>query len=31
MNAAASLCYGGYSYVDYSVNELSAIGAPARL
>ena len=27
---AASLSYPGYSYVDYSVSELSAIGAPTR-
>ena len=27
---AASLSYAGYSYVDYSVSELSAIGAPTR-
>ena len=26
----ASLSYPGYSYVDYSVSELSAIGAPTR-
>ena len=25
---AGSLSYVGYSYVDYSVSELSAIGAP---
>lgn len=27
---AASLGYPGYSYVDYSVSELSAVGAPKR-
>jgi hypothetical protein len=28
---AASLFYAGYSYADYSVSELTAIGAPTRL
>lgn len=30
MDVVASLAYGGYSYVDQTISELSAIGAPTR-
>jgi hypothetical protein len=30
MDVAASLAYGGYSYMDQTISELSAIGAPTR-